>query len=356
MTAVVRTEEIRRLSVAVLRIVVVAAAYYGAGRLGLMKRLVIDGAVCTPLWPPTGVALAALLFMGLRIWPAIPLGALGTVLTLGPLNGATVWVLAGNTLAPVCAYLVLKRLDFRLEMERLRDGFCLVFVGALGGMLISPTVGTSALVLDERLPDHGFWPVWTAWWTGDAMGVLVVTPLFLLIRKAWLARSAREPGSRRELRGSYRTAEVVALIVVVFVVTPLVTHSTVPLLFLVFPVLIWAALRFQLAGAVPCALVISVLTIVAATDGSGPFAHNGLTETMIALQALNGSVALTALLLAAIVTEQRSVHRKIEQVCVELAEVVENLAPGKSAKHWPTDHLRAGELGVGELDAGGTSD
>lgn len=345
MTAVVRTQELRRFAVTALGIVVVAAAYYGAGRLGLIKRLYIDGATCTPLWPPTGVALAALLFMGLRIWPGIALGALGTVLTLGPLGGSSFVILAGNTIAPVCAYLVLRRLGFQLELERLRDGFSLVVVGALAGILISPTVGTSVLVVDGTLPEYGFWPVWTAWWTGDAMGVLVVTPLFLLIRKAWLARVARGPGAGRPLRDTYRTMEVMALVVAVLVVVPLVTHSAVPLLFLVFPVLIWAALRFQLAGAVPIALFISVLTIVAATDGSGPFVNHSLTETMIALQALNGSVALTALLLAAIVTEQRNVHRKIEQVCVDLAEVVENLAPGKSAKHWPPEELGAGGPG-----------
>lgn len=110
------------------------------------------------------------------------------------------------------------------------------------------------------------------------------------------------------------------------VITPLATRSALALLFLVFPLLTWAALRFQLAGAAPCVLFVSVLGISAATDHVGPFANHTLFEVMVNLQALNGSAALTGLLLAAIVTEQKSVRRKIEQAVSDLTEVVEHLA------------------------------
>ncbi|MGW7370267.1 MASE1 domain-containing protein, partial [Streptomyces sp. NPDC054841] len=114
------------------------------------------------------------------------------------------------------------------------------------------------------------------------------------------------------------------------------TRSSASLLFLVFPLLMWAALRFQLPGAAPCVLVVSVLAISAATDEAGPFAGHSLFATMGTLQALNGSAALTGLLLAAIVTEQITIRRKIEQACGELAEVVDRLVPGSGAAgRWP---------------------
>lgn len=93
--------------------------------------------------------------------------------------------------------------------------------------------------------------------------------------------------------------------------------------------IIWAAVRFQLAGSAPVTLLVSVLTISAATDHAGPFADHTLLEVMINLQALNGAAALTGLLLAALVTEQNNIRLKIEQVCEDLAELVEHLAPGK---------------------------
>ena len=107
------------------------------------------------------------------------------------------------------------------------------------------------------------------------------------------------------------------------------------LLFLVFPFLIWAALRFQLAGATPCSLIVSLLAIHAAANGSGPFEGHGLFAQMVTLQAFNGTTALTALLLAAIITERNNTHRQIEQVCMKLSEAVARLAPDEKIQQWP---------------------
>ncbi|MGK4581979.1 MASE1 domain-containing protein [Kitasatospora sp. HPMI-4] len=321
----VRNEELRRLTVAGLQNIAVAALYFTSGRLGLLRKVAIAGAEVTPLWPPTGIALTALLLLGLRIWPGIALGALLVTATVSPLNLTVLGVVPGNTLAPVCAFLMLRRVGFRVELERLRDGLALVFLGALTGMLISATVGPGALVLHGDLPPSGFWPTWSAWWTGDAMGVLVVTPLLLGLRTAGLPRDL----------SPRRWIEPAALLSATALVSLLVTHTTLSLLFLVFPLLIWAALRFQLAGAAACVLLVSVVTVVAATDNVGPFASHRLLGTMVILQALNGSAALTTLLLAAVVAERRSTYRKIEQACIGLAEVVARLAPGGDTPRWP---------------------
>lgn len=314
--AVVRTLEWRRPWGTLLLVLAVAAAYYATGRLGLLRQVVVDGAVVTPLWLPTGIALTALLRFGLRVWPGI---ALGTYLSIEQLAGfhlSGLGVVAGNVLAPVCALLLLRRAGFRPELDRLRDGLALVFLGGLLPMLISATVGTCTLVLTGNLPADSFWPTWSAWWAGDTMGVLLVTPLLLSLRWTGLPRDP------------YRVAEAVALTVTTVVTTVIATHSALSLLFLVFPLLIWAAVRFQLAGAAPCALLVSVLSIWAATDHAGPFAEHSLLEVMVNLQALNGAAALTGLLLAALVTEQNNVRLKIEEACEELAEVVAHLSPG----------------------------
>ncbi|MFH7596814.1 MASE1 domain-containing protein [Streptomyces racemochromogenes] len=305
----------RRTCGTLLLVLAVAAAYYATGRLGLLRQVVVAGAVVTPLWPPTGIAVAALLRFGLRVWPGIALGTYLAIEGLAAFHPADLGIVAGNVLAPVCALLLLRRAGFRPELDRLRDGLALVFLGGLLPMLISATAGAWTLVLTGNLPLSSFWPTWAAWWAGDAMGVLLVTPLLLAVPGGGLPRDP------------LRVAEAVALMAATTVVTVVTTHSTLSLLFLVFPLLIWAAVRFQLAGAAPCALLVSVLSIWAATDHAGPFAGSSLLEIMVNLQALNGAAALTGLLLAALVTEQNNVRLKIEEACEELAEVVAHLSP-----------------------------
>jgi integral membrane sensor domain MASE1 len=323
--AVARRERLRRAGVATLEICAVAALYYASGKLGLLQQLV-RGQV-TPLWPPTGIALAGLLILGLRVWPGIALGAFLINISLGPSLPAVLAIVSGNTLAPICSYLLLRRAGFHTAMDRLRDALALVFLGAFVGMLISPTVGAGALLLAGVLSSGEFWPTWSVWWTGDAMGVLVVAPVLLVLRSAHLPKNV--PASRW-LEG--------ALLVVATVCTGILQASHTPLLFLGFPVLIWAAFRFQRAGAAPCALAVSAFAIVAAARATGPFANNDLLTNMITLQAFNGSAALTALLIGAAVTERNQTQREIEQACRQLADMVERIDPGGDHRPEPPEH------------------
>lgn len=318
MAAVVGIQELRRPAVCTLQTLAVAACYFAAGRLGLLRQLVVEGAVVTPIWPPTGVAVACLLLFGLRLWPGIALGALLVVMSISSVQPAVIGTLVGNTAAPVCAYYLLRKVGFRTDLARLRDGFALVFLAALTATLISATAGAGLLVLTGKLAGDGFWLVWSAWWAGDAMGVLIVTPVLLALYSA------------RRRRCAPRWKEAVGLALVACALVPFAARSSVSLLFLVYPLLIWAALRFQLAGSMLCALFASVMATIAATDQVGPFARLTGVEVMIKLQAFNGAMALTALLLSAVITEQLNTRRSVEQACQELVEVLEHLTAGEN--------------------------
>ncbi|MFF8332172.1 MASE1 domain-containing protein [Streptomyces cacaoi] len=307
----------RRLAADCLRVVVIAVVYYAGGRLGLLREVTVEGAVVTPFWPPTGIAVSALLFFGYRAWPGIAIGATLVIWTMADgLDLSSIGFVAGNTLAPLLSYALLRRTGFRHQLDRLRDGAGLVFLGAFAGMLISATTGALMAVTGGDIDPPDFWPVWTAWWAGDVVGVLVVTPLLLAV-----------PRLRRP-RGWPAAAEAVVLMVATALLSVFATRSTVNLLFLVFPLLVWASLRFQLAGSAFCVAVVSVSATWAATERTGGFARHSLIEGMISLQALNGSAALTALLLAAVTAEKRNTLRRIEEACAELAEMVDRLAPG----------------------------
>ncbi|MFG2310557.1 MASE1 domain-containing protein [Streptomyces sp. NPDC048566] len=319
MARVVGTHELRRPAVLALQTLAITACYFGAGRLGLVRQLSVDGAVFTPIWPPTGVAVAALLLLGMWAWPGIALGAFLVVLSISSFSSITpsvAGIVAGNTIAPVCAYLLLRAVGFRNDLGRLRDGLALVFLAALGSMAISATSAVGLLIATDKLAAGGFWPVWLAWWVGDAVGVLIVTPVILM---AYTLRTTLRPS---------RWKEAVLLLVAVAVVVPYATRSNLSVLYLVYPLLIWAALRFELVGSMVCALFASVMATVAATDGSGAFANLSDTSVMIKLQAFNGSMALTALLLSAVITEQRNTRRSVEQACQELVQVLEHLTAG----------------------------
>ncbi|MEG3627681.1 MASE1 domain-containing protein [Streptomyces poriticola] len=321
MAAVVGIRGWPRPVVLALETLVVAGCYFAAGRLGLLRQLTVQDAVVTPIWPPAGVAVACLFVFGLRAVPGIALGALFVVmsLTLPTLRPTVLGPVFGNTAAPVCAYLLLRRVGFRTDLSRLRDGVALVFLGALASMLISATVGVGLLVLTNQLTGSDFWAVWLAWWVGDAMGVVIVTPLLLLLHRArW------PPGGDR-----WKWAEAAGMAAVAVVVLPSAAFYSVSLLFLVYPLLIWAALRFQLAGSLLCALAASIVTTVAATERAGSFAQLTDVQIMVKLQAFNGSMALTALLLSAVITEQLNTRRSVERACQELVEVLAHLTPGE---------------------------
>ncbi|MFJ4713842.1 MASE1 domain-containing protein [Streptomyces sp. NPDC088785] len=315
--SVVDCRWLRRPAGTVLTTLLVAAAYYLSGRLGLLGRLDIEGVVVTPVWPPTGVAVAALLVFGLRVWPGVALGSLLVIASLTTPQATTLVNVAGNTAAPLCAVLLLRRIGFRPDVSRLRDGMALVF-GGLCAMVISSTAGVGVQVLTGKLDTGDFWTVWLAWWVGDTMGVLLVTPLILL----FLAPKGRF--------GLHRWKEALCLVVTALVLVPLAALSPISLLFLVFPLLVWAALRFELIGSMSCALFASVLATFEANTGGGAFVRQSGLEVMAKLGAFNGAVALTALLLSSLVTEQRATRRSIQRACDELAEVLDHLTAGEN--------------------------
>jgi signal transduction histidine kinase len=285
-----RADHYRDFMRRVLVLALVALAYWLAARLSLNLALV-NGQV-TPIWPPTGIALVAILVFGRRVWPAIFAAALAVNLPIGPSPIGAAFIAAGNTLASLVAADLLRLVGFRLELDRLRDAAAIVGLGALLGMAISATIGTSVLVLSGTVPGDDFVPTWAVWWTGDAMGVLLVAPFLLGLLP-------RAPGPALTFRTG---AELGALLVGIGLVTFALFQNRLRLEYLVFILIMVAAWRFRLRGAAPAALVASGVAIWAAVEGTGPFATETVVQKMITLQVFNVCVALTSFVLASYVT------------------------------------------------------
>jgi PAS domain S-box-containing protein len=292
------------------KVITVGAAYYVAARLGLRLALIEENV--TPLWPPSGIALVAFLVLGRGVWPGIALAAL---LVNAPIS-TTVWAAAataaGNTVAPLLAADLLRLAGFRREIDRVRDATAIVFLAALAAMLVSASVGAGALILSGAIAEREFPAAWAVWWTGDAMGILVVAPFILSL---FLVRLRPRTSWRRMV-------EAAGLFVLLTALTLVVTRTSLGLLFLVLPLLGWAAWRFQLRGSAPAALLVAGIATWAATHAWGPFAEGPLFHDMLVLQAFNATVAFTSLFFAALVTERMRDRDAVERAAAELEERV----------------------------------
>src|SRR5216683_116492 len=277
----------------VLQLAVVTLAYWLAA-IASLRLALVHGQV-TPIWPPTGIALVAILVFGRRVWPAVFVAALAVNLPIGPSPLGAAFIAAGNTLAPLTAAALLKRSGFRIELDRLRDASAIILLGALVAMTISATIGTTVLVVSGAVPVAGFWSTWAVWWAGDAMGVLLVAPFILsLLPNAGTPEPTLRSG-----------AELVALLFAIGIVTFVLFQNSLRLEYLVFPLIMLAAWRFRLRGAAPAALIASGIAIWAAVQGAGPFGDETLFDKMVTLQVFNVFLALSSFVLAAFI-EARS--------------------------------------------------
>jgi integral membrane sensor domain MASE1 len=265
-----------------------ALAYYVAGRIGL-ELAYLDGAVAA-LWPPAGLGLAVLFRYGVRLWPAIVIGDL----LLGDYSTPLGTVLAqtlGNTLALVSAALLLRRLTGgRGRLERVADVFALVGC-ALVAALVSAAFGPLSLRLGNVISADELGRVFRTWTLGDAAGVLVVAPVIL----TWATTSLRRL-SRREL---VESAAVLALLAALAELAP---QREVP--YIVFPVLLWAALRFGPRGAAAAILLVCSITVWNTAENDGPFVRDSLTDSLLTTQLFIAISAVTSLVLAAVTAER----------------------------------------------------
>ncbi|HEY5940948.1 MAG TPA: MASE1 domain-containing protein, partial [Gemmatimonadales bacterium] len=276
-----------------------AAVYYGAARLGL--RYASIGPSISLVWPPTGIAFAALTLLGSRYWPGVMLGAfLANAATPIPLLAAA-GIALGNTLeAVVAAYLFRRTAGSRPQLDDLRQVRTLILVAAPLGALCAAVVGPLSLWATEALPGAALPTALAVWWTGDLLGGLVVAPVFF----TW---GTHTEGSNRRL------LEIVVLCVGTIaaaeiglgrLVSPALVRD-VDYHYLLFPFVIWAALRFGARGASLMTFAVSAVVVGHTVQGGSPFVSATAIRTLFEAGCYLGVVSVTGLVLAAAVRWER---------------------------------------------------
>ncbi len=285
-----------------------AAAYYLGGRLGLSMPYV--GSHISLIWPPTGIALAALLRWGPGMWPGVWLGAFLVNLAVGSSLPLAAGIACGNTLGPWLAAYLLKRLDFRHALQRRRDMLAFLFVGAAGCMAINAANGVinlslAGLLAWEKLPE-----AWLFWWLGDAMGALVAGVPLLTLSFASI---------KKKLRG-WRGAEILGVMATaVFAANWLFSEQAAvsaahPLLFVPFLLLGWLSLRGEIWPSSFTALLLSGIAAWHTAQGHGPF-HQGDAHLGLAfLWSYMASMAVITILIAVVVAELKASEERFRQL------------------------------------------
>jgi signal transduction histidine kinase len=275
----------------------VAAVYVLAARAGLSLDAVSGFA--SLVWAPTGIALAAVLLAGRRIWPGVFIGALiANVITGAPFLVAA-GIAGGNTLEAVVGAYALRRVPgFQLRLDSLRDVFALIVLAALLATMISATIGVASLYLAGLTPQANVAETWRTWWIGDAIGALLVAPLILV----WAAPPRTPPLTHRVGEAAIL---VLGLLVASLIVLTLSVSWGSPLshAYVFFPLLMWAAIRFGQRGAITATVLVSAIAIAGTVLGRGPFVQPTLHASLLALQAFMGITAATFLVLGASISE-----------------------------------------------------
>jgi PAS domain S-box-containing protein len=287
--------------------------YIAAGRIGLLLAFANENA--SPVWPPTGLAIAGLLLFGLRAWPAVAFGAFIVNLTNTGSIPASLVIAVGNTLEALAgAWLTNRFARGRSAFDSTADVLRFVIIAA-GASAIAASVGTAAVTLASLGTRTGPGAIWLTWWLGDTVGAIVVAPIVVLWeRRPPLADIAR------------RLPELVALLATLGLAAFAVFSPWPPgrpdFPVILIPVMLWSAFRFGAWFTALCSAMVAVMAIYGTLRGWGPFGRWSLNDALLILQAFVGMTTTMMLSVAAEVSRRRNVERDLRRLNDSLERTV----------------------------------
>ncbi len=292
----------------VIEILVTAVAYQLGAHVGFLVQSL--GTNTTPVWPPSGIAFAALLLCGYRVWPGIFLGALGANLVgfvfFQHLSASAALLLSlpfatGNTLEGLSGRYLLHRLVGTSQpFERHRSVWAFLVVVPFM-CAIAASIGASSICLQGLAGWESFAVIWFTWWLGDSTGVLVFTPLLVV----WARPLATHVDANWRTEGVLLVTGMLLACAVIFGIPFSTPVSHLPLAFLLLPLFVWAAYRFEHRGATLAITAASLFSVWAVVGHSGPFLRDNQNDSLLLVQGFISMVAVTTLVLATEVHERR---------------------------------------------------
>ncbi len=295
------------------------------------------------IWPPSGLAFAYLLIFGIRAWPSIFCGAFVVNFALGAPFFAAMGIATGNTLEAVFgACLCLNTRGFRTSLDNMRSVLSLFAWGAMCGTLISASIGVASLGLAGRVPAYDMPRTWLTWWVGDVIGILVLSPMLLIFAN----RKKMKPlvwEHRRYIEAAVLTALLLTISVTIFTFQPNQGPRAMRSYF-IFPLLIWASLRFRSKGTVLSTFIFALIALWGTATLQGPFAGGTPDQNLIHLLVFISAAWITSFVVSAVVTDRDRESSKlrlstavVEQRTKELQQREGELKQAKEAAEAASD-------------------
>ena len=267
-----------------------------------------------PIWSPVGIAVAVLLIFGPRVWPGIAVGSFMIGWTQGV--PADIGTMVAQTMGPLLVVRLLEAGHRRVSLDD-PPGVLRLAVGGAVGMLPVAVLATAVNDANHYIAGGNWLHFGADWWVGDTMGILLVTP-FLLGLRSW------------RLADTGRWVEVAVAIAAAAVGTRLLFSGSLPLMFLVFPFTLWAALRFPPPVIAALNVVVAGIAIWTTAEGYGPFSGMPSTTSLVLLESFNAAVAITSLVLGAAVTTAHRLARENERLHAEVRSQLEAVSASRS--------------------------
>jgi len=294
-----------------LQIAVVASSYFVAAKLGLSLAVVHSNV--TAVWPPTGIAIAALLICGLRVWPGILIGAFAVNLLTQISFVSALAIGIGNTLEALSVLFLLTRSKrWTGSLDSAFNVFWFAFCASVAGPLVSATIGSLSLVFGHSGSSGDLGAIWVTWWMGDGFGALIFGPLIL----SWASKikiDAREAG------------EIGLLLCLLIVVSLMIFGGwfpgpvkTYPLAYLCLPILLWSALKFDQKVVTTAIVLMAGIAIWGTRHGYGSFVQGSTNVSLLLLLSFLGTGSLMTLVLSAVISERRRVESEKYQLSTQL--------------------------------------
>jgi signal transduction histidine kinase/ActR/RegA family two-component response regulator len=301
-----------------LQVFIGALLYAVVGWCGL--EMAIVSRQVSVVWPASGLALAMLVLYGRQMWPAIAAGSLLVNMLSGAPATVSLGIAAGNTLEAVAGATLLSTLGFSPSLRRVRDVAALFLLAATSTPIISATVGVLSLCLSGAEPWGRFNTLWSLWWTGDAIGDLIVAPFVCV----WVAQARRGWQLHRLGETTVLGVGLLALSLMVFVEPG--TGAPYPVHYLIFPAVIWSALRLGQHATATLVLGAAAVTTVATLGGRGPFVDEPINTSLLDVELFMAVVSVTGLFLGAATAERNRAERQRSEDYAQLRQSQERLA------------------------------
>jgi PAS domain S-box-containing protein len=287
------------------RVVVLIALYFVGGLIG--KRTTFLSGSVVLVWPPAGIALAAILLFGYRFWPGVALGAvLFSFINGMPFGFFTFGTAIGNTMgAIICAFLLKRIVVFDNAMERTRDVTGYIGLACFLGTTVNAAFNVVSLAYSGAVAWDNLFSITLVWWVPNALAGLVVAPFLI----TWATPSATRWNARLIGEAVICGAGLVGGTLISFNSWFVYGIQNYPMAYLPFPFLVWGAMRFGQRGATAGTLLVSALAIYSLLRGTGPFVTNTEKDSLMLIGSYIGILAVTNMLLAAAAAERRAAER-----------------------------------------------